>query len=296
MRVGITTFLFLVACATAAHAQYTITAAGPVPSAGPRLGGLGGGAGNGLIDDVYGGPSVLLGSLAVQGDLTAVNTATFGNEASFEVGNTSIGAFFLEFPVDPAIEEFPGTLAVAASFNNRYLYWTEPGDAFQIEAFETFNDAGLDANWTNLKFDFTLPAIVDLGDQPQGMIDLTTIGSTFDTELAIYDAVTGTLLGTNDDIDVGAGNLASQVAGTITPGEYILVVGGFDSLFGNFAALPGTEVGDFVLNLNGTTVGEGPLGRVEFAVFSMTVVPEPSTWTLAALAGLLVAARARRRR
>lgn len=87
-----------------------------------------------------------------------------------------------------------------------------------------------------------------------GGFTLSSIGSTFDTELGLYNA-NGQLIVTDDD---GGGSLTSLISSPagLGAGTYYLALGGFNTTFGanNFAITPGTAGGTY--RLNGIAVPE----------------------------------------
>jgi hypothetical protein len=96
--------------------------------------------------------------------------------------------------------------------------------------------------------------------------------STPDTFLGLYDAA-GNLLVSDDDSGSGKGSMVyHQVASAGT--YYVAVTGAGDS--------------DFNGKIEGTDNGHGKIGRY---LLSVTVVPEPATLSLLALAGLGLVAR-----
>ena len=104
---------------------------------------------------------------------------------------------------------------------------------------------------------------LDLGNiGTAGVFTFDTIGSGFDTELAIWDA-SGTLLGSNDD---GAANFESRIVAALTGGVYFLAISAFDSDFqdgfvnAGSAFEPG-EIGTGVLNINGAFGGSIEIGE-----------------------------------
>lgn len=108
----------------------------------------------------------------------------------------------------------------------------------------------------------------DLGNVATGaVVDINTIGSNFDTELALFD-INGTLIGQNDD----AFGLQSQILNAgLADGTYFIAVGGFSASFGNgFNANGGFSSGDFTLNVNGISTN-GALAANEVVFFSFNV-------------------------
>ncbi len=99
-------------------------------------------------------------------------------------------------------------------------------------------------------FSFTLG-----GDQQAGdSLLLDTTGSTFDTEIALYDSL-GRMLGTNDNIS--SRNLLSRLSfgGTqaLAAGGYFAIISAFNTVFRDGDIVPGTGIGgDFQLNLQST--------------------------------------------
>lgn len=99
-------------------------------------------------------------------------------------------------------------------------------------------------------FNFTLEQNVGVGDS----LTLGTIGSNFDTEIAVYDAH-GQLVATNDDIDSrNKASLLSFGAGKpLSAGNYTAVLSSFNTIFRNGDIIPGTtRAGDFQLSLHST--------------------------------------------
>jgi len=96
-------------------------------------------------------------------------------------------------------------------------------------------------------FSFTLNSDVGQNDS----LILSTTGSRFDTEIAVFDA-RGYLISTNDDM--APGNLLSELRfgmdQALPAGNYSVVLGGFNSIFRDGDIIPGSSRGgDFQLNL-----------------------------------------------
>ena len=108
----------------------------------------------------------------------------------------------------------------------------------------------------------------DLGNIASGTaIAIDTLGSDFDTELALFDQA-GVLLAENDDVF----GLQSEILTTgLADGTYFIAVGGFSSSFGDgFANSGGFSNGNFTLNVNGTPTS-GALDANEIIFFSFNV-------------------------
>ena len=148
------------------------------------------------------------------------------------------------------------------------------------------------------EFVVNTPTAADLGviGDDASVIALDTFGSEVgDTELGIYDAV-GTLIGLNDD--AGGGTFQSAIAfGALPEGTYYVAAGAYNSVFGsNFEVVGGTsEGGGIFLNTGeGGPQGAAEIAPGEVAWFSFGIVPEPSSMSLIALAGLTLLGRRRR--
>jgi hypothetical protein len=271
----------LTAIAGAASADFTISGPGPFDST-VALGGAGNFSSSIALNGIG---SQLIGGIRVRGTLTEVNTGTFASEARWNLANTSKGynASHQVFTQG----NFTGSLAGDRTFG--VLQWWSDGDTWRGEAFESFDDSGVDARWTNVQFDYLSATVINLGTYASGSaFDIDTAASNYDTELALYTA-SGTLLAQNDD----AIGLQSRInAGVLADGAYYIVVGGFDSVFANFNAAGGAAFGNHNLNINGASVGGGATVTNQLVVYSFNV-PTPGSLALLGLGGL-VAARRRR--
>lgn len=269
----------LLASAGMANAQFVASNAGPLNSDGPV-----GTVTNGSFGATYGGAGTIFGSIDFVGDLTSGEVGSYLSEARWNVKNLNSGvAAGVQFASGTT---WTGTVNVAAS---RSLFmWANSGDNFSFEAYESYNDPGVDATWTNVSFTFNNAAITNIGSYAPGDFDLNTFGSGFDTEIALYSG-TGTMLGTNDD-SVG---LESQLLATLGEGDYYVLIGGYNSTFVNGAASGGSATGHALLNFGGTNVGAGDVTAGSLAAFSFHVIPAPGSVALMGLAGLIVGRRRR---
>lgn len=244
------------------------------------------GAGNGISNSVYGGASTLFGRVNFSGRLTEVLTGTYASEARWRIGN-GIGAADLQVSTT---SDYTGSIDISASA--AALVWANNGANFSFESFESFDDgAGADSTWSNAAFNFTdTVTVTHLGNYASGTnFSMNTEGSNYDTELAVYTAA-GTLVGTDDDS--GAGTTSLFNAGVLADGLYYIVVGGYNSGFGNGFAFAGAAAGNYNLNVNGSSVAAGAQAAGAFQVFSFQV-PTPGSLALLGMGGI---AALRRRR
>ena len=143
------------------------------------------------------------------------------------------------------------------------------------------------------------PTAADLGiiGDESSIVSLDTFGSDVgDTELGVYDAA-GTLIGINDDSAVGGTFQSSIALEGLPEGTYYVAAGAYNSVFGdNFQVVGGTsEGGGIFLNTGeGGPQGAAAIAPGEVAWFSFGIVPEPSSMSLIALAGLTLLGRRRR--
>ncbi|MCA9272493.1 MAG: PEP-CTERM sorting domain-containing protein [Phycisphaerales bacterium] len=303
--------LALTATASAQTLQFSAGAAGPFDSAGAI-----GDAGNGSFSFNYAGAAFTVGDIVFTGDLTDGGVGTWGSEASVAVTNPGgiVGTVALGSGTT-----FAGTVAVGPNTitGGGGLWGNDVVGTWNFEFFESFDDAGIDATWTNVNFDFYdfapvgPPASTFVGANPNNMqvepigqsevlwysFDLTdgagalpwsisTAGSTNtggsfgddDTEIGLYDAA-GNLIATNDDEDFGAGILTSLLDDS-TVGA--LADGTYYVAVGNF-----NTVYNAGFDATSTSTAEGT-SKVTFSF-----VPAPSSVALLGLGGL---AAIRRRR
>lgn len=278
--------LAMFALSGVASAQFVASNAGPINSFGPV-----GDPNNGFFFANNIGPTNILTRLNFNGELTSGGVGSFRSEARWNIQNTTRSTPNTNFQFATG-GVWSGTVSVTASVG--LFMFTDSGDQFRFEAFESFNDPGLDAIWTNVDFDFNTPATPTfLGVfGPSFTFDFDTGGSTFDTELGLY-AADGTLIATNDDAP-GFGLQSRINAGTLPIGTYYLIQSGFNSQYVNSLAIAGLASGNLSVQLNGSNVFSGFHNANEFTSFSFQVVPEPSSFV--ALAGVSVLGLTFRRR
>ena len=105
-------------------------------------------------------------------------------------------------------------------------------------------------------FNFTLGGNVGSGES----LRIGTNGSTFDTEIAVFDA-RGHLIATNDDVgpNIHSSELLFGATKGLTAGAYTAVLSGFNTIFRDGNVIPGSSPGgDFFINLESTQSVELP--------------------------------------
>jgi len=126
--------------------------------------------------------------------------------------------------------------------------------------------------------DFDLNTITDLGIVSDGVasVFITTTGSNYDTEIAVWDS-SGTLIIENDDISGGV--LHSGVAVSLTPGDYLVAITGFNTVFGDGPSVERVSEcpagGNFVLNIDNNELLTGGLPSGRFIMLGFTVEGAP---------------------
>lgn len=253
-----------------ASAQFNASFAGPLNSDGPI-----GDAGNSSFTATYSGASTLFGNVNFSGDLTDGGVGSFKSEARFNITNLNLASSAAFQPTTGST--WSGTVNVASAASA--LVWANSGDQFKFESFESFNDAGLDATWTNVNFNFNGgPTIIDGGSYAYGTsfvfdTEGTTAGA--DTEVALYTSA-GSFLGTDDDS--GTGNLSLLNSGVLGVGTYYYLAGAYNSGFANGFAFGGAgTVASMNMNINGVSKYTGVHAQNGFEVVSFRVVPEPAS-------------------
>lgn len=250
-----------------------------------------GAAANGVYNFTYTGSSAATyNSIRIRGTATSGGVGSWLSELRWQfVGPTTISSGGLAsgntWSGGQAIDN---TQAVSSfSMTN--------GTSYSFRFWESFDDSGIDATWSNVQFDFggplPPPVATNVGTYTAGAFDINTFTSSFDTEIGLYDS-TGALMATNDD---AGGGLQSQVTPTLANGTYFIALGGYNSTFGNgWTASGGNASGSLNVAINGfTVVGNHAQNAGEIYWLSFNVVPTPGSLSLIGLAGL---AGLRRRR
>ncbi|MEM6692677.1 MAG: hypothetical protein AAF664_24825 [Planctomycetota bacterium] len=271
----------LLASASPVQAQLTVSSAEDITSAG----GIGSSENDSLFV-TYTGNSAVFTTLDFMGNLTEEFAGTFASEADFDI---TVNGSSNSLDFDSSTQgDFSNTINVTRTVSG--FFWANPGDQFRFEAFESFDDNGADdadATWNDVSFSFSgTGGSSSLGTFQLGQFTIDTLGSGYDTEIAIYTS-DGQLIDTNDD--VRSNTTQSEIVVDLVDGDYTILVGGFNSIFGDQASIAGNAGGDYVLSIDGSVVASGSASANQFAAFglSVTSVPEPST-SLALLPILMV--------
>ena len=298
------------------NSESVFIGAGPFDHAAPQ-----GGAGNSTATASGWTGGFNATHLRMTGTATSVNPETWASELAFRVtdanpfGGTGFSVDWLNsnFTSQQTYTtiSYDGAQELASTIDTSVFAF-----GLGIEFYDTFDDAGLDAQSTDVTITFEeLVALEDTngnwdlgslnsGDQADsvgelalsGLYDLYTVnvtadgslsietssdpngytGTDLDTEIALFDAA-GNLLAENDDGGSGGGTFSGILDFDVTAGDYTIAVAGFNSTFADgFGVTPGDATGDYALS-------------VAF------VVPEPSTFTILGL-GCLVMTGVRRRK
>lgn len=279
MLLTIAATVCLMATASTTNAQFSFSEVGPIDSDGATITGS---------NAVGGG---LFSTVTFSGDLTEINTGTFGSEARFRAGIS-------EYQVTTT-GGFTGTLNLTNEITNGIFWAPSTTGTVNVDTFESFDDGGdgvADATWENV--DFLLDGavnVVDIGDFTEGSsFVFDTEGSTgiTDTELGGFGEF-GSLLGNDDDGGTGTLSLfdfdAANGGAPLGVGEYYLVLGAFNTLYADGSVTTtSTATGDYNINLNGASVDSGTLaaGGLQTLTFSVVAVPEPASLSLIAIVGL----------
>lgn len=273
--------------AAAASADFnTGIQAGPFNSDGAA-----GDAVNGVFTFTYTGSSA-----ATYNSIRIRGTATSGGVGSWlsELRYRFVGASNIDGGSMSAVHTWTGGVAIdnTQSFSSFSMV---NGTSYSFRLWESFNDSGTDATWSNLQFDFggppPAPSAIHVGTYTAGAFDINTFTSNFDTEVGLYDSL-GALITSNDD----ASGLQSQILPTLANGTYYLAIGGYNTDFGaaGWSVTGGAAAGNLNAFINGyQIVGDHAHNAGEVAWYSFTVVPTPGTLALVGLGGL---AAIRRRR
>ncbi len=176
----VTVWAIVLGVAPAAFAGFTVTNPGPVNSTGPV-----GDAGNGSFQYAYGGPDFELGTIVFQGNLTSGGVGSYLSEARWALTGPN-GVTGLLQPTTG--QTWTGTVAVGPiSVGGGYGLWDSLMiGTWKFEAYESYNDTGLDAYWTDVSWQFNewvpvpppvgaidLGVIADIGPDPDLVITST---------------------------------------------------------------------------------------------------------------------------
>jgi hypothetical protein len=289
------------------------------PFAGASAGPVGD-AGNGTASFNYAGPEFTPGIVTIEGDLTSGGTGSWSRESNIQICNPSVCLQTAEGSLNTGTGAYVSVHIGPVNLNSGGLFTGTSIGNWTFEFFETYDDPGTDANWSNLSITiqdaapYVPPTNTNLGVLPDddslvsasntlasGQVDWYAITLPYavqnfsrwlnirttgmDTELGIYNSA-GNFVGTDDD-----GN------GGFPPGHSMLSFGAADP----HAAGSGTAAGADGLSLPAGTyyvaVGgwntvfglttDSVTGGTETGTYDLNInyLPEPATLTLLAFAG-----------
>ena len=246
-----------------------------------------GDASNTTFNQVYNGANTVFTNVNVSGTAQEVIAGTYLSEMLIAVDNFVSGNF-MDLQPGFGTSTYTGPLDVNRDIG--VLFFATNGTSYDFQTWEGFDDgAGTDSTWSNLALEFT-SSLMNLGSVGLGTnLEFDTVGSGYDTEIAVYDA-NGNLIDTNDDIGGGVLQSSVDVSG-LGVGTYYVTIGGFNSAFADEMAVGGAEFGDFILNWNGQQVGSGATNEFELKTYEFEVVPEPATMTLLGVGALALMRR-----
>ena len=213
--------------------------------------------------------------------------------------DTEIALFYPDGRLGPENDDFNGTLQSGLAFSNVapgtwYIvvgqYDTTFANGFSATGFPSGSIIALTVNANETTrariqqtgvvwFSFeSRPQAVSLGSLGDGSLPLqfTTLGSTIDTEMALY-GLEGELLAENDDFN---GALQSGItAGNLEEGTYYIAVSQYNTIFGEEFDVNGPPgAANFLLNYGENQLIQGalPANGVQWFSFEITpiVVPE----------------------
>ncbi|MBN2447034.1 MAG: PEP-CTERM sorting domain-containing protein [Phycisphaerae bacterium] len=271
-----------------ATAGFSVFETGPINSVGYQ-----GDAGNGVFSYNYAGADFVPGTLVFSGDALSGDVGSWLSELSFAVTNPAgqtgtISGF-------GASSSWTGTTAIGpltiGGLNNVFT-GTSVG-TWTFEAFESYDDSGTDAIWSNLSFDiadYVVPTPnqwpgevedFETGVPPAGWTSIANNAETWQTGTTAYDGVQSavcfydsTYSGTQDEwmlspmATATAGmNLSGQTMGSIYWGTPTSQGGTFDNYDVEAWIIRGGVVGDGDDTLIGT-LDDNWAASYEWAGFS----------------------------
>lgn len=216
-----------------------------------------------LVSDLVIGQSDRSGSLTRTGSLTNISSQSF---IQLDAGWHPIFVQFLSTGSSATVKLVRESRGLGG--------WADIGFG-DLQVADSFEDC--DGNGTNDFLDRIndLSIVIDLGvaGQSDTPIQFDTLGSSFDTEIALWDS-SGNLLQTNDDVDGGPIRQSSLMA-TLSSGQYIFAITGYNTGFisgPEYFFINGcSESGSYIFNIDGTEEVSGtiPSGRAHLFVFTI---------------------------